>query len=104
MTQITLNNYIESTAGVRGGKPCIAGRRITVADVATWYLKMGYSPEEIASNYDLPLASVHAAMAYYYDHRGEIDRLTSEDDAFVESYRQQHPSLLQAKLRELRGE
>jgi uncharacterized protein (DUF433 family) len=102
--ETTLNHYIESTGGVRGGKPCISGRRITVADVATWYLRMGYSPEEIASNYNVPLASVHAAMAYYYDHREEIDRQSKEDDAFVELSRQQYPSLLQAKLRELRGE
>lgn len=104
MTQVTLNQYIESTPDVRGGKPRIAGRRITVADIATWYLKLGYSPEEIASTYDVPLASVHAAMAHYYDHREEIDRQAQEDREFIESFQQQNPSRLQAKLRELRGE
>jgi uncharacterized protein (DUF433 family) len=102
--ETTLNRYIESTPGVRGGKPRIAGRRITVGDVATWYLRMGYSLEEIASSYDLSLGSVYAAMAFYYDYQVEIDRQATEDEEFVEALRQQHPSLLQAKLQELRGE
>jgi hypothetical protein len=35
-------------------------------------------------SYDLPLASVHAAMTYYYDHREEIDRRTAESRTLVE--------------------
>ena len=91
---VPLNRYIEATPGVKGGKPRIAGRRITVA-VATWYLKLGYALEEIASSYELSLDSVHAAIAFYYDHRVEIDRQPREDEEFVETLRQQHPSLLQ---------
>jgi uncharacterized protein (DUF433 family) len=102
--EVTLNRHIESTPNVRGRKPRITGRRITVADVAAWYLKLGYSPEEIASIYDLPLAAVHAAISFYYDHRVEIDRQSREDEEFIKAFRQQHPSLLQAKLQELRGE
>ncbi|MBW4550425.1 MAG: DUF433 domain-containing protein [Aphanocapsa sp. GSE-SYN-MK-11-07L] len=102
--EVTLNRHIESTPEVRGGKPRLTGRRITVADLAAWYLKLGYSPEEIASTYDLPLAAVYAAISFYYDHRDEIDRQSKEDEEFVAALQQQHPSLLQAKLRELRGE
>ena len=32
--EIQLNRYIEITPNIRSGKPCIAGRRITVADIA----------------------------------------------------------------------
>ena len=100
---VPLNRYIEATPGVKGGKPRIAERRITVADVATLYLKLGYAPEEIASSYELSLASVHAAIAFYYDHQVEIDRQPREDKEFVETLRQQHPSLLQLKIQKLQG-
>ncbi|NJL39351.1 MAG: DUF433 domain-containing protein [Leptolyngbyaceae cyanobacterium RM2_2_4] len=96
--EITLNRHIEITPGVRSGKPRIAGRRITVADVALMYLKMGQSLEEIAGKYELSLASVHAAMAFYYDHRAEIDQRTAEAEAYAEAERLKHPSLLQEKL------
>ena len=32
--EIKLNRYIEITSNVRSGKPCIAGQRITVTDIA----------------------------------------------------------------------
>jgi hypothetical protein len=50
----------------------------------------------------LELAAVHAAMAYYYDHRTEIDDAIEADDAFVEAFRQSNPSLLQDRREALR--
>ena len=91
--------HIEITPGVLGGKPRIAGHRIAVAHIAEMYLKMGISLEEIAGKYDLSLASVHAAMTYYYDHRSEIDRHTAESRMRVEELkRNSPPSLLQEKF------
>ncbi len=90
--------HIEMTPEVRGGKPRIAGTRITVADVALMYGRLGHSLEEIAGTYDLSLASVYAAMAYYHDHRSEIDQAAEADKAFVEAFKRDNPSLLQAKL------
>lgn len=87
------------------GKPRIAGTRMSVAVIAEMHLQMGQSLEEIASDYNLSLASVHAALAYYYDHREEIDRRTAESDAFVEELkRNTPPSPLAEKLRTIRGE
>ena len=100
--EINLNRHIEITPGVRSGKPRIAGRRITVADVAIMYLKMGQSLEEIAGKYQLSLAAVYAAIAFYYDHREEIDRRTAEAEAFAEAERLKHPSLLQEKLKAMK--
>ena len=97
-------NYIEITPEVCGGRPRIAGHRITVADITVMYIKMGYSLEEIAGKYDLTLASVYAAMADYFEHRAEIDCRLKEDAEFVEAFKQQHPSKLQAKLKQLRNE
>lgn len=81
----------------RGGRPRIKGTRITVDDVARMYLRRGQSLEEIASEYDLPLAALYAAMAYYYDHQEEIERLMAEEQDFAEEWQRQHPSLLREK-------
>ncbi|WP_366838553.1 DUF433 domain-containing protein [Nostoc sp. LPT] len=97
-----MNRHIEITPGVRSGKPRIAGTRITVADVAIMYLRMGQSLEEIAGKYQLSLAAIYAAIAFYYDHRQDIDRRTAEAEAFAEAERLKHPSLLQEKLNSMR--
>ena len=103
--QSVITEHIEITPGVLGGKPRIAGHRIAVAQIAQMYLKMGESIEDIARDYNLSPASVHAAMAYYYDHRAEIDGRSAMGDAFVEELkRNSPPSPLQEKLRAIRGE
>jgi uncharacterized protein (DUF433 family) len=83
---------IESTPGVMGGKPRIAGRRITVQDLATWCVRLGRGVDDIATEYELSLAEVHAALAYSYDHREEIDRSIGESRQFAESLRAKTPS------------
>lgn len=102
--EVTLNRYIEITPEIRTGKPRIAGTRIAVADIAMMYLQMGQSLELIAGKYDLPLASVYAAMAYYYDRQAEIEQQMQADEAFVNALMHSRPSRLQAKLKALRGE
>jgi uncharacterized protein (DUF433 family) len=97
--------HIAIDPGYCFGKPRIAGTRMPVATIAKLYLEMGESLEDLAKEYDLSLASVYAAMAYYYDHREEIDRHTAESKAFVEQLRHNSsPSPLQEKLRAIRGE
>lgn len=98
-----LEEHVEITPDVRGGRPRISGTRITVADVVIMHLRMGQSLEEIAGKYHFPLAAAHAAMVYYYDHRGEIDESISKDIAFAEAFRRENPSLLQAKLKALQN-
>jgi uncharacterized protein (DUF433 family) len=94
----TLDRHIESTPGVMGGKPRIAGRRITVQNIVIWHEWMGRSADEIVSEYDLTLAEVYAALAYYYDHRAEIDQAIKDSEAFVEALRQRIPSKVDQKL------
>ena len=101
--EAVLDRHIEITPEVRGGRPRIAGTRITVADIVIMHLRLGQSLEEIAGKYNLDLADVYAAMAYYYDHRSEIDGSIEADEAFAEAFRRSNPSLLQAKLRALHG-
>jgi uncharacterized protein (DUF433 family) len=90
--------HIEITPGIAGGKPRIAGHRITVQDVAIWHERMGKSADEIAAEYDLTLADVYAALTYYFDQRDEIDRSIREGNSFAEALRQRTPSKVRQKL------
>ena len=96
-----LDRHLEATPGVRSGKTRISGTRITVVDVVLMHLRLGQSLAEIAGKYDLPMASLYAAMAYYYDHQQDVDRIIEEDVAFAEAFRRNNPSPLQEKLRAL---
>ena len=63
------------------------------------HLRLGQALEEIAGKYDLALAALYAAMAFYYDHRQEVDHSIDEDSAFAEAFRRNNPSPLQEKLK-----
>ena len=48
--------------------------RTRVAMIAMDYLGRGLGPEDLVRHYPyLTLAEIHSAMAYYHDHRDEID-------------------------------
>jgi len=101
----TLIRHIESRPDVCGGKPCIAGTRIRVQDIFVWHEMQGKTPDEIVSDFpQLNLADVHAALAYYWDHREEIHRQMKEADALVESMKRKYPSKLREKLAHKDGE
>lgn len=55
---------IDSRPGVRGGKPCFIGTRITVYDVLE-YLASGMSTEDIVGDFpELTSDHVHAAIEF----------------------------------------
>lgn len=99
MATKTLDERIVRTPGVCGGKPRIDGHRITVQNIAIWHDRLGLSADEIASEYDLELADIYAALAYYFAHRSEVDATIEQGEAFVQEMRQKTPSLLAKKLR-----
>jgi uncharacterized protein (DUF433 family) len=96
-----ITNHLESSADVRSGKPRIAGTRITVSDIVIMHLRLGLSIEEIAGKYLLPLSAVYDALAYYHDHRAEVEQTIEEDVAFVEAFKRNNPTPLQEKLQAL---
>ena len=100
MPEKTLDHHIEITPGICGGKPRIAGHRITVQQIVIWHDRMGRSADEIATEYDLQMSDVYAALAYYFDHRQEIDRAIEDSDKWIEEMRQKTPSLLKQKLQQ----
>lgn len=99
--ELVLDRFIEIAPDVRGGRPRLSGTRIAVADIVLMHLRLGQSLVEIAGKYNLSLAAIHVAMAYYYDHRAEIDQNIEDDQAFAEAFRRNNPSPLQEKLKRL---
>lgn len=84
MTEDAAFPHIEITPGVCGGKPRIAGHRIRVQDIYEWHELVGMSADEIASQFNLTLGQVYAGLAYYFDHREEIQAQMRADEEFVE--------------------
>ena len=89
---MSLDQRIEQTDGICGGKPRIVGHRITVQDVVVWHERQGWSVDQLASEYDLSLADVYAALAYYFAHREEIDRSLEESRAFIKRMKKEQSS------------
>lgn len=78
--------HIEITPDVRAGKPCIAGTRIAVVDVAIAHTQ-GVTPEEMLTYFSsrpLTLAEVHAALAYHYDHPEELEDYLRRSEKAIE--------------------
>lgn len=88
--------HIVATPGIVGGEPRISGTRIRVRDIVAARDLRAATPEEIATTYypDLSLAQVYAALAYYEDHRDELDSLKREEARLVETMRQSNPPYL----------
>jgi len=68
--------YITRQPGVRSGQPIIEGTRIGVHDVIG-LLQNGETVDTIVARCfpDITRAQVYECLAYYEDHRGEIDVL-----------------------------
>lgn len=93
---------IVSTPGICGGRPRIDGHRITVEDLAIWHERMGLSPDEIVSGHpSISLSDVHAALAYYYDNREQVDASIREGEKFAAEMRAKAPpSRVREKVRQ----
>jgi uncharacterized protein (DUF433 family) len=97
--------HITKTPGVCGGRACIAGHRIRVADIVAWHELRGMSPQAIVAEFPgITLADVHAALAYYHDNREEIDNEFQKDEELARWAEANCPSLIPPEAKErLRG-
>ena len=92
--------HITKTPGICGGRACIAGHRIRVADIVNWHLKRGYCPDEVVDMFPgITLADVHAALAYYFDHREEIEAEFEEEEQWEEWVKANCPSKIPPEVR-----
>jgi uncharacterized protein (DUF433 family) len=74
--------YIERTKGIRGGRARIENTRIGVHDVIG-LLQNGETVDSVVTRCfpTLTKAQVYECLAYYEDHRGEIDLLIARQMA-----------------------
>ena len=81
METATNYRYIVKTVGIRGGNARIEGTRIGVHDVVA-VLQNGETIDSISTCFpDVTRAQTYECLAYYEDHRGEIDLLIAQQMA-----------------------
>jgi len=77
----TAYRYLVNVAGVCQGRTIVEGTRIGVHDVIGLIVN-GASLEDVLRSFpDLTRAQVYECLAYYEDHRTEIDALVAEQMA-----------------------
>ncbi|HEY6340154.1 MAG TPA: DUF433 domain-containing protein [Bryobacteraceae bacterium] len=86
-----IGSMIASKPSVNGGRPCIAGTGTSVRCIAVYDMQ-GHSPEEIAADRPyLTLAQIHAALAYYWANKAEIDADLAADEEFFDEMSKSQP-------------
>ena len=69
---INYRDIIAVDPGKRGGRPCIRGMRIAVADILGW-LATGMSHDQVLSEYpELTEEDIRAALAYAADRERRV--------------------------------
>lgn len=79
-----IGTLIVRTPETLGGRPRLAGTRVSVQRVAAWY-KLGLNPEDIVDRMgNLTLTQVYAALTYYHANREEIESYLATERADYE--------------------
>ena len=82
-TSVDIGTLIFKRSDFKGGDACVAGTGVRVKRVVEHY-KQGHTAEDIVREFGhLNPAQVHAALAYYYANRDEIELSLSEDDEAI---------------------
>jgi uncharacterized protein (DUF433 family) len=78
--------HVVKEPGYCGGKAAIERTRVRVNNVVFLH-KKGKTTDEILVEYpDLKPAQVHAALAYYYDNKDEIEAALATEDGWDERH------------------
>lgn len=80
------------------GDACIAGRRVRVYTIQNRYV-MGETPEFIAEQYELPLATILEALAYAADHPAEMEAIRLADAEALQWVIDQMPEAVRESAR-----
>lgn len=72
--------HIVMIDGVSGGQAVIEGTRIAVWHIVGYYYKVGMSVEDILAEWNyLTPAQIFSALAYYHDHKQEVDQVREQN-------------------------
>lgn len=77
----TAYRYLVNISGVCSGRTIVEGTRIGVHDVVGLIVNGSSIDDVLRSFPDLTRAQVYECLAYYEDHRTEIDALVAEQMA-----------------------
>ena len=96
---ITTYEHVQIDAG---GVPIIAGTNMKVVELVMAQLAHGWSPEELHFQHPyLSLGQIHSALAYYWDHKEELDADIERRRQYAEEARKEAgPSQLANKLQQ----
>lgn len=73
--------YISTNDGIRSGRPILSGTRIGVHDVVGVFLS-GASVDDVVKSFPaVTRAQVYECLAYYEDHKAEIDLAVAQQMA-----------------------
>lgn len=61
-------------------EPHIEGSRVTVRDVTVRVEHRGLSPERVAERYDLDIADIYEALAYYHNNPAEMQEIENRHE------------------------
>lgn len=79
-TVLSFYPRIARDPAIAGGKPVIAGTRISVATLVRAH-RLGMEFDEILVQFPtITAADLHATLLYYLDHRDEIEALLKDAD------------------------
>lgn len=68
--------------------PYIAGTRFKVIQLVLNHQSYGWSPEELKFQHpQLTMGQIHSALAYYWDHKEELDQDIERRDQMAEEFR-----------------
>jgi len=69
--------------------PMIAGTTMKVIELVLDHLAYGWSPEEVHFQHPyLTMGQIHSALAYYWDHKAELDQDIERRLQFVDQVQQ----------------
>jgi len=69
-------------------EPHVRGRRISVRQVYALVEERGEDPEAVADRYDLDVADVYHALAYYHDHPQEMREVEQDREDAIADFRE----------------
>ena len=100
ITPVTSTTY-EHVQVDTDGTPIISGTTMKVVELVVAQMAYGWSPEELHFQHPyLTLGQIHSALAYYWDHKEELDADIERRWRYAEETRRKAgPSALVARLR-----
>ena len=88
---MSIESMIESTPGICGGRPRLAGTRVPVHRIARYH-SLGYSPEEMLGLLNsLSLSQIYAALTYALVNPEEIQEALRQEDETAGQLSAEHP-------------